>query len=116
MGEWKAQISLRVRPNWTVDFKLTSCNGVRNLLPFMPSYGHLAIRCANTCPKMRVIGSDEGPAGGKSLTKTTFVQRLNTKGGSAPANPVTGCLVSTDVGHHVLVPYSADYFFLRNDQ
>jgi len=68
------------------------------------------------CLLLQVIGSDEGPAGGKSLTKTTFIQRLNTKGGSAPANPATGCLTSSDVGHQVLVPYSADYFFFRNDQ
>ena len=67
------------------------------------------------CLLLQVIGSDEVPAGGKSLTKTTFIQRLNTKGGSAPANPATGCLVPTDVGHQVLVPYSADYFFFRND-
>ena len=65
------------------------------------------------CLLLQVIGSDEGPAGGKSLTKTTFMQRLNTKGGSAPA---TGCAVSGDVGHQALVPYSADYFFFRNDQ
>src|SRR5438093_975209 len=68
------------------------------------------------CLLLQVIGSDEGPAGGKSLTKTTFIQRLNTKGGSAPANPATGCLASNDVGHQVLVPYSADYFFFRNEQ
>ena len=68
------------------------------------------------CLLLQVIGFDEGPAGGKSLTKTTFIQRLNTKGGSAPANPATGCLASTDVGHQLLVPYSADYFFFRNDQ
>jgi hypothetical protein len=68
------------------------------------------------CLLLQVIGSDEGPAGGKSLTKTTFIQRLNTKGGSAPANPATGCLVPTDVGDQLLVPYSADYFFFRNDQ
>ena len=68
------------------------------------------------CLLLQVIGADEGPAGGKSLTKTTFIQRLNTKGGSAPANPATGCLASNDVGHQVLVPYSADYFFFRNEQ
>src|SRR6266446_846969 len=67
------------------------------------------------CLLLQVIGADEGPAGGRSLTKTTFIQRLNTKGGSAPANPATGCLASTDVGHQVLVPYSADYFFFRAD-
>jgi Protein of unknown function (DUF3455) len=68
------------------------------------------------CLLLEVIGSDKGPAGGKSLTKTTFIQRLNTKGGSAPANPAIGCLVPTDVGHQVLVPYSADYYFFRNEQ
>ena len=65
------------------------------------------------CLLLQVIGTAEGPTGGKSLTKTTFIQRLNTKGGSAPA---TGCLVSGDVGKQVLVPYSADYFFFRADQ
>jgi len=67
------------------------------------------------CLLLQVIGADKGPVGGWSLTKTTFIQRLNTKGGSAPANPATGCLASTDVGHQVLVPYSADYFFFRAD-
>lgn len=65
------------------------------------------------CLLLQVIGSDEGPAGGRLLTKTTFIQRLNTNGGSAPG---TGCLVSADVGKQALVPYSADYFFFRNDQ
>jgi hypothetical protein len=65
------------------------------------------------CLLLTAIGSQEGPTGGKILTKTTFIQRLNTKGGSAPANPATGCLVPGDVGHQILVPYSADYFFFR---
>ncbi len=64
------------------------------------------------CVLLQVIGSDDGPAGGRLLTKTTFIQRLNTDGGSAPA---TGCLVSGDVGKQVLVPYLADYFFFRAD-
>jgi len=46
------------------------------------------------CLLLQVIGSDEGPAGGRSLTKTSFIQRLNTNGGSAPA---TGCLVTGDL-------------------
>lgn len=65
------------------------------------------------CLLLQAIGSAEGPTGGKSLTKTTFIQRLNTKGGSAPA---TGCIVSGDVGRQALVPYSADYFFFRSDE
>ncbi|MBV8865630.1 MAG: DUF3455 domain-containing protein [Acidobacteriaceae bacterium] len=47
------------------------------------------------------------------MTKTTFIQRLNTGGGSAPA---TGCAVATDVGKQTLVPYSADYFFFRGNE
>jgi hypothetical protein len=65
------------------------------------------------CLLLQVIGSDEGPSGGRSLTKTTFIQRLNTNGGSAPT---TGCSVSGDVGKQVLVPYTADYYFFRNEQ
>ena len=65
------------------------------------------------CVLLQVIGSEPGPAGGKLLAKTTFIQRLNTNGGSAPA---TGCLSSGDVANQVLVPYSADYFFFRTHQ
>ena len=75
--------------------------------------------CPNTgsigCLLLTSIGTEEGPTGGKILANTTFIQRLNTKGGSAPSNPATGCLALTDVGHQVLVPYSADYFFFRAD-
>jgi hypothetical protein len=44
-----------------------------------------------------------------ALQGVTFVQRLNTQGGAAPA---TGC-ESTSVGSEVKVPYSATYLFLR---
>ena len=62
------------------------------------------------CLLLQAIGSDQGPTGGKVMTKTTFIQRLNTKGGSAPAD---GCSASTDVGKQTLVPYTADYYFFR---
>lgn len=75
--------------------------------PSCPNAGSIA------CLLLQVIGSEQGPAGGKLLTKTTFIQRLNTSGGSAPT---TGCLAPGDVGKQVLVPYSADYFFFRADQ
>lgn len=75
--------------------------------PSCPNAGSIA------CLLLQSIGTQEGPTGGKILSKTTFVQRLNTRGGSAPANPATGCLVPGDVGHQILVPYSADYFFFR---
>jgi hypothetical protein len=65
---------------------------------------------AITCHLLQSIGSQQGPAGGKIMTQTTFIQRLNTNGGSAPAE---GCTVSTDVGNQTLVPYTADYFFFR---
>ena len=68
---------------------------------------------AIACLLLQSIGTDEGPAGGKLLTKTTFIQRLNTRGGLAPAD---GCFVSTDVGKEALVPYSADYFFFRSNE
>src|SRR3954447_10631174 len=65
------------------------------------------------CLLLQTIGSEPGPAGGKSLTQTTFIQRLNTNGGSAPA---AGCSVFAEVGKQALVPYSADYFFFHADQ
>jgi len=75
--------------------------------------------CPNTgsisCLLLTALGTEKGPTGGEILAKTTFVQRLNTKGGSAPSNPATGCLALTDVGHQALVPYTADYFFWRAD-
>ena len=55
-----------------------------------------------------VVGTQEGPSGGDTLTVTTQIQRLNTSGGVAPA---TGCAQSTDVGKKAFVPYTADYFF-----
>ena len=63
---------------------------------------------AISCLLLQSIGSEKGPTGGKVMTQVTFIQRLNTKGGSAPA---TGCLVSSDVGKQTLVPYTADYYF-----
>jgi len=74
--------------------------------PSCPNNGAIA------CLLLVSIGSQAGPTGGKLLTKTTFIQRLNTKGGSAPADD-DGCSAPTDVGHQLLVPYSADYYFFR---
>ncbi len=62
------------------------------------------------CLLLQAIGSQEGPTGGKTMTKATYIQRLNTNGGSAPAS---GCAVPTDVGKQTLVPYTADYYFFR---
>jgi hypothetical protein len=58
--------------------------------------------------RLRVMGAQEGPFWGDTLTPATFIQRVNTKGGSAPA---TGCAGPGDVGQKAFVPYQADYLF-----
>jgi hypothetical protein len=55
-------------------------------------------------------GTQRGPTGGQNLSQTTFVQRLNTEGGLAPA---TGCSQPDQVGATAFVPYKADYFFYK---
>jgi hypothetical protein len=57
---------------------------------------------------LQVVGSQAGPTGGSTLTATTFIQRLNTSEGIAPAS---GCAVLADVGNKALVHYTANYFF-----
>jgi hypothetical protein len=59
---------------------------------------------------LQSIGSQAGPSGGNILMKTTYIQRLNTRGGVAP---VDGCSTGADVGSQTLVPYTADYYFFR---
>jgi hypothetical protein len=61
------------------------------------------------CLLLQSIGNQKGPTGGRLLAKATFVQRLNTNGGSAPT---TAC----SAGQTQLVPYTADYYFFRADQ
>jgi hypothetical protein len=46
------------------------------------------------------------------LSTTTFVQRVNTRGGAAPA--ASGCAQAADLGRKALVPYTADYVFYRH--
>ena len=69
--------------------------------------------CPNTgaipCLLLQSIGNQQGPTGGKFLAKATFVQRLNTKGGSAPTTACT-------VGQTQLQGYTADYFFYCADE
>jgi hypothetical protein len=59
------------------------------------------------------MGEEEGPTGGRALTPATYIHRLTTVGGSAPA---TGCSLSSHVGSRAFVPYVADYFFYREQQ
>ena len=63
--------------------------------------------------RLRKVGTANGPIGGSMLAQTTFIQRLNTEGGVAPA---TGCDNATKLGTTVLVPYSTDYFFYRAEK
>jgi hypothetical protein len=83
--------------------------------------------CPNTgaipCLLLQVIGSQNGPSYPFGiLTNATYVQRLNTSGGSAPGSgstPTTDyetCAASTDVGNQALVPYTADYYFYAAQQ
>lgn len=57
---------------------------------------------------VEVVGAQTGPTGGAKLTRTTFIQRLNTVGGAAPSK---GCSAPSDIGNKEFVPYTADYFF-----
>jgi Protein of unknown function (DUF3455) len=75
--------------------------------PSCPNAGAIA------CLLLQSVGSLQGPTGGGIMTKTTFIQRLNTKGGSAPAD---GCSTAADVGNQTLVPYTADYYFFRKSE
>ena len=88
--------------------KLNSINAGSD--PSCPTTG------AIPCLLLQVVGSKADPDGDDTgISTTTYVQRLNTTGGSAPATPQSGCsqccATSTDVGHIVLVPYTADYYF-----
>lgn len=60
---------------------------------------------------LEVVGAEGGPTGGRRLAVGTYIQRLNTAGGIAPA---TGCSQSANVGSRIFVPYEADYFFYRS--
>jgi hypothetical protein len=72
--------------------------------------------CPNTgsipCLLLQTIGAQPGPTGGTMLSKTSFIQRLNTRGGAAPSD---GCSTSADVGNQTLVPYTTDYYFYRKN-
>jgi hypothetical protein len=60
---------------------------------------------------LEVVGRDDGPTGGHKISRATYLQRVNTSGGKAPA---TGCSESGHVGAKALVPYAADYVFYRS--
>jgi hypothetical protein len=55
---------------------------------------------------LEVVGSAKGSAGAAALSSTTYIQRINTKGGAAP---VTSCIA----GMREFVPYVAEYIFYQ---
>lgn len=59
---------------------------------------------------LQVVGGQDGPGGAGTLTPTTFIQRVNTTGGMAPAE---GCTTPSDLGTQAFVPYTADYVFYK---
>jgi hypothetical protein len=59
---------------------------------------------------LRVVGAQAGGSSQDRLAKTTFIHRVNTSGGVAPAGE---CAAAADVGRTKLVPYTADYVFYR---
>jgi len=69
--------------------------------------------CTNTgsidCLLLQSVGNQEGPTGGKFLANVTFVQRVNTRGGSAPTTACT-------VGQTQLQGYEADYVFFHGQE
>ena len=62
---------------------------------------------------LETAGVEFGPNGGGFLAQTTFIQRVNTSGGVAPAS---GCTDDDEIGKVALVPYTTDYFFYRKSQ
>lgn len=59
---------------------------------------------------VQIVGAQMGPNNGMTgLTGITYIQRLNTAGGVAPA---TGC-DATNYGKVALVPYETDYYFYQ---
>lgn len=62
---------------------------------------------------LEAAGVATGPTNGALLTQTTYIHRVNTAGGVAPA---AGCSQASDVGALALVPYTTDYFFYRASQ
>jgi hypothetical protein len=59
---------------------------------------------------LRVVGAQEGDVSPDRMAKATYIHRVNTSGGIAPASE---CAVAGDVGKTKLVPYTADYVFYK---
>ena len=96
------------RPTWQHSFDSSAVWG-RLYAPPLTDSNYVA---AGAIPwlLLEAAGTENGPTGGTLLARTTYIHRVNTQGGVAPA---TGCTNATQVGTVALVPYSTDYFFYR---
>jgi hypothetical protein len=59
---------------------------------------------------LRGASSEAGPFGGSTLQNVTFIQRINTRGGLAPA---ANTCTTRNSGEKRAIPYSADYNFYK---
>ena len=65
---------------------------------------------SNSIPWLILSADPDNTIGPGVLARTTFIQRVNTTGGLAPASP------PTQLGQEARVPYTAEYFFYRQSQ
>lgn len=102
-----ADPSATARPTWQHSFDSSRVWGRAIASSTDPNYVE-----AGAIPWLLVesTGTAVGPMGGSTLARTTFIQRVNTSGGVAPAS---GCSDAAHVGAQALVPYSTDYVFYR---
>jgi hypothetical protein len=102
------------RPTWQHS-RDTSTVWVNSSVPPAQSSTDQAFVAAGAIPwlLLRVAGTHGGPTGSDTLTKTTYIQRLETSGGVAPA---ASTCTEEDTGKKALVPYSANYFFYKASQ
>lgn len=56
---------------------------------------------------LQVVGTETGPDQGDRMVQTSFIQRVNTAGGTAPAGACPA------PGARAFVPYETDYVFYR---
>jgi hypothetical protein len=95
------------RPTWQHSFDSSAVWGKVAASSIDPSY---VAEAAIPWLLVEAAGTAKGPNGGSLLSRTTYIHRVNTQGGVAPA---TGCTDTTQIGAVALVPYSTDYFFYR---
>jgi len=67
--------------------------------------GTVANRCTPDAASIAWLSLTAVPTGDGIFANVTFIQRLNTVGGNAPATP------GTTIGQEARIPYSADYLF-----